>query len=103
MRRRALTIFLVSSGVARLGRAERVLGQYRAFYENFSPGYGFAGIAMLANNNPIGIIFAATGGLPKVGSPCNTNRPGFISPATPTTISRHEINPVWLRNAQKRF
>ncbi|WP_176086897.1 ABC transporter permease [Martelella sp. HB161492] len=61
VRRQALTVFLVSSGIAGLGGAEQVLGQYRAFYENFSPGYGFDGIAvaMLANNNPIGIIFAA--------------------------------------------
>ena len=38
-----------------------MLGVYKAFYDNFSPGYGFDGIAvaMLANNNPIGVIVAA--------------------------------------------
>ena len=38
-----------------------MLGVYKAFYDNFSPGYGFDGIAvaMLANNSPIGVILAA--------------------------------------------
>lgn len=59
--RQALGVFLVSGAIAGLGGAEQVLGQYHAFYDNFSPGYGFDGIAvaMLANSNPIGVIFAA--------------------------------------------
>src|SRR5260370_9809364 len=59
--RNALAVFLASGGVAGLAGAEQVLGVYKAFYDNFSPGYGFDGIAvaMLANSNPIGVIVAA--------------------------------------------
>jgi len=57
----ALYIMAVSGGIAGLAGAEQVLGQYRAFYDSFSPGYGFDGIAvaMLAANSPIGVIAAA--------------------------------------------
>jgi simple sugar transport system permease protein len=59
--RNALAVFLVSGGVAGLAGAEQVLGVYKAYYDNFSPGYGFDGIAvaMLAKNSPMGVIFAA--------------------------------------------
>ena len=59
--RNALTVFLMSGGIAGLAGAEQVLGVYKAYYDNFSPGYGFDGIAvaMLAKNSPIGVIFAA--------------------------------------------
>ena len=59
--RRAFWVMVLSGGVAGLAGAEQALGQYRAFYDNFSPGYGFDGIAvgMLANFNPIGVLFAA--------------------------------------------
>jgi simple sugar transport system permease protein len=58
---RALQAMLLSGGIAGLGGAEQVLGQYGAFYDHFSPGYGFDGIAvaMLAGFSPIGVIFAA--------------------------------------------
>jgi len=61
VQRSAFTVFMISAAVAGLGGAEQVLGQYHAFYENFSPGYGFDGIAvaMLANNHPLGVILAA--------------------------------------------
>jgi simple sugar transport system permease protein len=61
VRKNALLVFLASGGVAGLAGAEQVLGVYRAYYDNFSPGYGFDGIAvaMLAKNNPIGVILAA--------------------------------------------
>jgi simple sugar transport system permease protein len=61
VRRNALAVFLASGGVAGLAGAEQVLGVYKAFYDNFSPGYGFDGIAvaMLAKNSPIGVILAA--------------------------------------------
>ena len=38
-----------------------MLGVYGAFYDNFSPGYGFDGIAvaMLANSNPIGVLLSS--------------------------------------------
>ncbi len=57
----ALWIMLVSGGVAGLAGVEQVLGQYHAFYDNFSPGFGFDGIAvaMLANSNPLGVIAAS--------------------------------------------
>jgi simple sugar transport system permease protein len=61
VRQNALAVMLISGAIAGLGGAEQVLGVYHAFYDNFSPGYGFDGIAvaMLANSNPIGVIFAA--------------------------------------------
>jgi general nucleoside transport system permease protein len=61
VRSNALAVFLASGGVAGLAGAEQVLGVYKAFYDNFSPGYGFDGIAvaMLAKNSPIGVILAA--------------------------------------------
>ncbi|MDR3495688.1 MAG: ABC transporter permease [Ancalomicrobiaceae bacterium] len=59
--RRAIGVMMLGGGIAGLAGAEQVLGQYRAFYDNFSPGYGFDGIAvaMLANFDPIGVILAA--------------------------------------------
>jgi len=61
VRRNALVVFLVTGGIAGLGGAEQVLGVYKAFYDNFSPGYGFDGIAvaMLAGNDPFGVVAAA--------------------------------------------
>jgi ABC-type uncharacterized transport system permease subunit len=61
VRANALVVMLLSGGIAGLGGAEQALGVYKAFYDNFSPGYGFDGIAvaMLANNNPLGVIVAA--------------------------------------------
>ena len=61
VRKNALAVFLASGGVAGLAGAEQVLGVYKAYYDNFSPGYGFDGIAvaMLARNSPIGVILAA--------------------------------------------
>ena len=59
--RNALAVMLLSGGVAGLAGAEQVLGVYRAFYDNFSPGFGFDGIAvaMLAQNHPLGVIAAS--------------------------------------------
>ena len=59
--RRAIWVMMLSGAVAGLAGAEQVLGVYGAFYDNFSPGYGFDGIAvaMLANFNPIGVVLAA--------------------------------------------
>jgi simple sugar transport system permease protein len=61
VKKNALAVMLVSGGIAGLGGAEQALGVYKAFYDNFSPGYGFDGIAvaMLANSNPIGVILSA--------------------------------------------
>lgn len=59
--RNALLVMLISGGVAGLAGAEQVLGVYRAFYDNFSPGFSFDGIAvaMLSQNNPLGVIAAS--------------------------------------------
>lgn len=59
--RRAIAAMLVSGAVAGLGGAEEVMGVYRAYFDGFSPGYGFDGIAvaMLANFNPLAVIAAA--------------------------------------------
>lgn len=56
-----IQIFAVSGMIAGLAGAEQALGVYRAFYDGFSPGYGFDGIAvaMLAKFNPVGIAYAA--------------------------------------------
>jgi simple sugar transport system permease protein len=47
--------------LAGLGGACEVLGTHRAFIQEFSPGYGWDGIAvaLLGRNHPIGIIFGA--------------------------------------------
>ena len=61
VRANALWVMLISGGVAGLAGVEQVLGEYHAFYDNFSPGFGFDGIAvaMLAQSNPIGVIGAS--------------------------------------------
>lgn len=57
----ALWVMLVSGGIAGLAGVEQVLGEYHSFYDNFSPGFGFDGIAvaMLAQSNPLGVIAAS--------------------------------------------
>jgi ABC-type uncharacterized transport system permease subunit len=61
VRRNVLYVMLLSGAIGGLAGAEQVLGVYGAFYDNFSPGYGFDGIAvaMLANSNPLGVIASA--------------------------------------------
>ncbi len=61
VRRNVIAIMLVSGAIGGLAGAEQVLGVYGAFYDNFSPGYGFDGIAvaMLANSSPIGVILSS--------------------------------------------
>jgi simple sugar transport system permease protein len=61
VRRRAISAMLISGAIAGLGGAEEVMGVYRAYFDGFSPGYGFAGIAvaMLAGFSPLGVILAA--------------------------------------------
>jgi ABC-type uncharacterized transport system permease subunit len=61
IRANVIAIMLVSGAIAGLAGAEQVLGVYGAYYDNFSPGYGFDGIAvaMLANSNPIGVILSS--------------------------------------------
>lgn len=52
---------LISGGIAGLGGAIELAGNTHYLFENMSPGYGYTAIAIsvLANNNPIGVIFSA--------------------------------------------
>ncbi|MBE7200665.1 MAG: ABC transporter permease [Parafilimonas terrae] len=61
VRRNVIAVMLASGALGGLAGAEQVLGVYGAFYDNFSPGYGFDGIAvaMLANSNPVGVLVSA--------------------------------------------
>ena len=54
-----LTAMAISGGAAGLAGAVEVSGLTLRLYQEISPGYGFDGIAvaLLANNNPIGVIF----------------------------------------------
>lgn len=55
-----LLAMAISGGAAGLAGAIEVAGLTYRLYQQISPGYGFDGIAvaLLANNNPIGIIFS---------------------------------------------
>lgn len=61
IKKKIIIIFLISSVLAGLGGVERVLGVQRVYMAGVTTGFGFEGIAvaLLANNNPIGIIFSA--------------------------------------------
>ena len=50
----------ISGGAAGLAAAIQVAGLTFRLYQQISPGYGFTGIAvaLLANNNPLGVIFS---------------------------------------------
>jgi simple sugar transport system permease protein len=52
---------IVSGAVAGLGGAGEILGVHRRFIDNFSPGYGWDGlaVALIGGLNPIGVVFAA--------------------------------------------
>lgn len=52
--------FCVSGGIAGLAGVNQVLGVDRRLISDFSPGYGFNGIAVsaLAADSPIGVVFA---------------------------------------------
>lgn len=54
-------VFLVGGFLAGLGGAVEYLGVTFALYESFSPGYGYTAIAvaLLARNNPLGVLVAA--------------------------------------------
>lgn len=61
VRRRLFLAMLLSGAIAGLLGAEQVLGVHHRFIENFSPGYGYIGIAiaLLGRNHPVGIACAA--------------------------------------------
>ena len=58
----AVMAMAVSGGIAGLAGMTEVFGKYGRMIDGFSPGFGFTGIAvaMLAGNNPFGIILTAT-------------------------------------------
>lgn len=55
-----ILVLCISGGIAGLAGVNQVLGVDRRLINEFSPGYGFNGIAVsaLAGENPIGVIFA---------------------------------------------
>lgn len=57
----AVMAMAVSGGIAGLAGMTEVFGKYGRMIDGFSPGFGFTGIAvaMLAGNNPFGIILTA--------------------------------------------
>ena len=61
VRGNSVLVFLASGAVAGLAGAEEVLGVNHAFFDNFSPGFGFDGIAvaMLADFHPFGVVLSA--------------------------------------------
>ena len=61
IKKRIVVIFFISSILAGLGGVERTLGVHRTYMDGTVTNFGFEGIAvaLLANNNPIGIIFSA--------------------------------------------
>lgn len=52
---------LISGAIASMAGTTEIIGKYFRFRENFSPGFGFTGlaVAVLARNNPIGVIATA--------------------------------------------
>lgn len=61
VKKNIILIMMFAGALSGLGGAIEVTGLHHTFYGQFSPGYGFDGIAvaLLANNNPLGIIFSA--------------------------------------------
>lgn len=59
--RKIIIIMIISGALAGMAGAGEVLGVHHRFISGFSPGYGWDGmtIALLANNNPIGVFIAA--------------------------------------------
>ena len=51
----------ISGGLAGMVGINEVLGYRHRYYDGFSDGYGFTGIAvaLLGRNHPVGVIFAA--------------------------------------------
>lgn len=49
---------VISGAIASLAGTTEILGKYFRFRENFSPGFGFTGlaVAVLARNNPFGVL-----------------------------------------------
>ena len=61
IKRNVLLTFLISGGLSGLAATNFILGYKHYFEEGFSQGVGFMGIAvaLVGQNNPVGIIFSA--------------------------------------------
>jgi general nucleoside transport system permease protein len=61
VRRQIVLAMAISGGLAGMVGINEVLGYRHRYYDGFSDGYGFSGIAvaLLGRNHPIGVIFAA--------------------------------------------
>jgi ABC-type uncharacterized transport system permease subunit len=59
--RNIVKTMLLSGGLAGLAGASEIMGLTYRLFDNFSPGYGFDGIAvaLLARNNPLGVILSS--------------------------------------------
>jgi simple sugar transport system permease protein len=59
--RRFLTVMVISGALAGLAGGVEILGVHKYFIKGFSPGYGYDGlaIAVLGQNNPLGVFAAA--------------------------------------------
>jgi simple sugar transport system permease protein len=60
-RRAMLLAMLLSGAVGGLAGAFQILGVTYRFIDNFSPGYGFTGIAvaLVGRNHPLGLLLSA--------------------------------------------
>lgn len=69
--RQIVLAMAISGGLAGMVAINEVLGYRYRFYDGFSPGYGFTGIAvaLLGRNHPVGVLLAALlfGGLIRGG------------------------------------
>lgn len=59
--RQIITAMSLSGGLAGMVAINEVLGYRYRYYDGFSPGYGFTGIAvaLLGRNHPVGVVLAA--------------------------------------------